>query len=332
MWVVYGANPGEIARAARGTHPGWLAASILPAILRFVVWGRKAGRITRRFTPVDDAPITGDLLAGAFVNLVTPTAKVAGGVYRAAVLRARTGTRFSSAYGWIFADQMTNSTGSLIAFGATAVVATMLDPDAPGALLVGGVAALVGVVAFVFARPFIWRLAAHPAWRRRFERLRPRREGTPRTGHDTPPEDATSGPERWLGPSLSGREGLAAYAGDLARATAVWGWLCLSNWLVFRAMGVEASPWTLSSLLVLGTYAGGIFGMGGLGVTEAALIKLYGQVGVGVPEATIAALLHRAGYYGVVVVWGGVAFLGRSRMLAEFRIQRARPRNPPDPP
>jgi uncharacterized membrane protein YbhN (UPF0104 family) len=79
-------------------------------------------------------------------------------------------------------------------------------------------------------------------------------------------------------------------------------------------LGVEADPWVVSSAVVLGYFAGIAVGAwGGIGVTEAAITVLYVQAGIPPEIATAGALLHRAGLYSVVIVWGGLSLLREGR-------------------
>ena len=124
----------------------------------------------------------------------------------------------------------------------------------------------------------------------------------------------------WLAPTLEGRGGAGGLAIDLTLAAASWGMLCLGNALVFRAIGVDASIPLLATVLVIGVFAGSLVGMGGVGVTEAALVGLYTQIGISGPEAAAGALLHRVSYYAVILIWGAIAFV---RMSSEARQSRS---------
>ncbi len=321
VWVFASLDPRKAWRIARDADAYWLALSVVPLILRFVLWGVKAGGMLRRETPVTNADATRSVLAGAFLNLVTPSAKLAGGVYRAAALRRRTGWRFSRAHGWIVADQVTNGVGSLALFGALAVAAAPAVTDGTLAAWVRGVgvASLAATVAFVFGRRALWALFHRPPIRRWLSRRRP--VWSSRSPDDPDPR---AWYDVWLAPTLEGRGGAAGLAVDLTLAAVSWGMLCLGNALVFRAIGVEASIPLLATVLVIGVFAGSLVGMGGVGVTEAALVGLYTQIGISGPEAAAGALLHRVSYYAVILTWGAVAFVKTS---AEARDARTPGRN-----
>jgi len=306
VWVIASLDPAQVWKIARAADAWWLIASIVPLPIRFLVWGIKSGAMIRREGDVSIAETTRGLVAGAFLNLVTPTARVAGGLYRAAAIRRRAGWRFSRAYGWIFADQVTNGAGSLALFGvlALAAAATIADDVLAGALRAAGAICLVAVALFLLGRRRLWNALRRPPVRDWMSRWRPLWSTR---AHDDP--DPRPWYVSWLAPTLEGREGPLRLATDVFLAALSWSMLCLSNALVFRAIGVSAPVPLLATALVLGTFAGGFVGMGGIGLTEAALVGLYTQLGVSGPEAAAAALLHRASYYGVILAWGSAAFV-----------------------
>ena len=306
IWVFASLDPRKAWRIAREADAYWLAASVAPLILRFVLWGVKTGSMLRRETPMTTADATRSILAGAFLNLVTPTAKLAGGVFRAASLRRRTGWRFSRAHGWIVADQVTNGLGSLALFGVLAIAASPAvgDPTLESWVRGVGIASLTFVLSFAIGRRTLWALFHHPFVRRSLSRWRP--VWTSRSPDDPDPR---AWYDVWLAPTLEGRGGAGALAVDLTLAAASWGMLCLGNALVFRAIGVDASIPLLATVLVIGVFAGSLVGMGGVGVTEAALVGLYTQIGISGPEAAAGALLHRVSYYAIILVWGAIAFV-----------------------
>lgn len=311
-WVFSRLDPAAVWRVARQSDALWLAASFVPLLLRFVVWGVKFGAMVRRDAPVPYADAARGVMAGAFLNLVTPTAKLAGGVYRAALLRRATGWRFSRAHGWILADQTTNLLGSLALFGVLAILA---GPSLGGAvrsrtIVAGGIAALAVVAVAVLVRPRLHAWLRRPGVAAFLSRWRPLWSTR---GPDDP--DRRAWYESWLAPTLEGEGRRGAVVLDLALAALSWCMLCVSNALVFRSIGVDAPIAVLSVVLVVGAAFGSLSAMGGIGLTEAALVALYTQVGIGDTDAAAAALLHRASGYGVMLLWGGTAF-ARTRSRA----------------
>jgi uncharacterized membrane protein YbhN (UPF0104 family) len=217
------------------------------------------------------------ILAGAFINLVTPAVKVGGGLYRAAGIRRETGWEFPLAWGWALADQATNILGGLTLFGIAALAAG--GPP----FFWGGTAALTLVAAFFPLRRYAWQLT----------------RGRTRTVLEP-----VLGPE-----SRSGELGM-----DIALAALSWSMLCLACGLVFQALGTGGSFLELTAVLAVGTTAGVLAGAGGLGVTEFALIGLFTQVGMNPADAAAGTLVHRGILYAVIIIAGGSALWSSRRI------------------
>jgi len=305
-WTVSRLGPGRVWAAAREADPLWLVLSLLPIPLRFLIWSFKWRRVLARETPIDGRLALRSVMAGAFVNHTTPSAKLAGAFLRATLVRRRTGWDRATAYGWALVDQLGNTLGNLALAGALAVAAGLLLPPAADgrAFVAGGVAALAVVVAALALRGragAAGRLAA---------RLSP----VPRT--ESAAEDETW-VRRWLAPLLE-RTSTPAFAGDIALAAAAFASLCLANGLALKAVGAEASWIVVAGCAALGYFAGTAVGlMGGIGVTEAALIELYTRTGIEPTTAAAGALLHRAAFYGITLAWGGLALWGTRTHAAD---------------
>lgn len=275
VWLVASLDARAALDAVLQADPVLLAASLLPLAARFLIWNFKATRIARRQGQVRSVTVMRLILAGAFINLVTPAVKVGGGLYRAAGIRPETGWNFREAYGWTLSDQVSNILGGLLLFGLTALAAG-------GRPLYWGGGVALGVVATFFV-------------------LRPRfrRQGRGRL------RDV-------LGPVLEPRT--AQLAADVALAALAWSMLCMACGLVFHALGSTAPLMQLSAMLAVGTTAGTLAGAGGLGVTEITLIGLLTQAGIEPAAAAAGALLHRGMLYAVVIIAGGYALLSDRRI------------------
>jgi uncharacterized membrane protein YbhN (UPF0104 family) len=59
----------------------------------------------------------------------------------------------------------------------------------------------------------------------------------------------------------------------------------------------------------------GTISPGGVGATEAFLIAMLISMGVPGDVAAAGALLHRASYYIVILVWGGIALIATRKLL-----------------
>lgn len=156
-WTVRKMGFQAVAEVALHAHLGWLCLSFVPIVLRFVVWSAKWQRMLRRTTDVSHGAVFRAVLAGAFINLVTPTAKLGGGIARALMIHKATGLRKSVAYGWSLADQLTNSLGnaSLLAIIAIIGFTVMDDPQIGLTLLIIGFAAALVVYVFLRLRGFL---------------------------------------------------------------------------------------------------------------------------------------------------------------------------------
>ncbi len=300
-WVV--GRPGwrrtwELAAAA---DPWWLALSLVPLAGRFLLWALKWWGMLRAGPEVPYAFALRSVLAGAFVNLTTPTAKLAGGVLRAALLHRRTRCGVARAYGWALADQLTNLLGNLALIAVVATATGLAAPGGGGPFLGPGLFAAALVVAVLALRGPVGRGLARPRVATWLARLAPRRIRAP----ETDPGDGG-----WIGRVLEPFARSRATAGatliDLALGAAGFAALCLAGAMALRALGVEAPLAAVATCVALGTIAGTLTGtMGGIGATELALIELFAAIGVPRETATAAALLHRAGFYLVTLLWGG---------------------------
>jgi uncharacterized membrane protein YbhN (UPF0104 family) len=302
-WIVASLGPGRVWHVARQADPTLLALSFLAIVARFLIWAVKWTLMLRRRGAIALGHVTLALLSGNFVNLTTPTAKLAGGFVRAALVDRRTGWGFASVYGWSFADQFTNVFGNLTLYGLLAVTAGFTV--APGGTRIGflasGAAALAVVAAMVAARSKAWTLVQKPSVARFMARF-------------TPERFRILGEATWVRPVFEpllavGRTSRVAPQ-DLGLGALSFGALCLANALVLQALGSDAPLPRIGVAVVIGYFAGSVLGtLGGVGVTEVALIKMYGMAGVSPEIAAAGALLHRASYYAVILSWGGVSLL-----------------------
>ncbi len=288
----------------------WLGLSIVPVLARFLVWGGKWHRMLLREGPVAFGTAMRLVMAGCFVNLTTPTAKLAGGFLRAMLLHRRLGWRKSTSYGWALADQITTSTGYVLLFGVLAVLSAVSWPSGAMRAAFGGTGtlAIVVVVLALSLRGKVGRAAARPRFAAILARWTParlRREG----------QDGGSPP--WVGRVLRPllhQGGPGVLVGDVLLSGLSFWMLCLANAWVLKGLEVEAPLATISLAVVIGYGAGtGLGPWGGIGVTEAALTALFVQSGIEPDAAAAGALIHRATYYVVAAGWGGVALWGAGR-------------------
>ena len=308
-WTVARLGPGQVYQVARRADPLWLILSPLPIFGRFLIWGFKWRRILGRRHPVPYGLTLRILIAGSFVNLTTPTAKLAGGLLRASFIDRRYGWGLAAAYGRALVDQATNATGTTALYGILALTVFFALPDLTGRAAFGASGALVlaAVAAFIALRPWGWRQVQRPWLRRLLERITPARfRGK-----------ASGGPANWIQPifyPLLGEGSRLTLASDILLGAVGFAPICLANAMVVRALGIEANLWMVSAVVVVSYFASITVGTwGGIGVTEAAMTGLYVQFGIPVEQAMAAALLHRAGLYLIVLVWGGLSLPRETR-------------------
>jgi len=306
VWTIVRLGPRQVLTAAVEADPGWLALSVLPVIARYLIWGFKWDRMLRRERPVPFRRALRMLMAGCFVNLTTPTAKLGGGVLRAAVLHKHHGWHLSTAFGWVLADQMTNALGGILVFGVLGVIGGSLAGVGGGtAYVVSGSLALVGFLTLVALRGRAWRWAQRPGLAAWLARITPARFRT---------VEGDAEGTGWVRPLFRPLLRQTSWL-DVALAIVSFAALCAANSLVLRALGVDTPAWTVAVAVAIGYFAGnGLGTWGGVGVTEAAMAGVLIQLGVAGEAAAAGVLLHRATYYLIGLGWGGLALLriGRS--------------------
>lgn len=304
--IVTKLGPERVLEVVARAHAGWLALSFAPLIGRFLIWAVKWDLMMRRQGPLGLRHAIPALLAGNFVNLTTPTAKLAGGFVRAALVARRTGWGMAVSYGWTLADQATNVLGTIALYGVLALYTGLsLDAGDHGApLLASGAAAVVGVMIVLSLRGWAWTRIQYPSVSRFLSRFTPRRFRS---------ADGATWIRPVLEPALHRGSTWRVAPQDLGLAACSFGSLCLANALALRALDAHAPLLPVAVAVVLGYFAGTFLGLGGIGITEVVLIKLYGIAGVSVEAATAGALLHRASYYTVVLLFGGISFAVQRR-------------------
>jgi uncharacterized membrane protein YbhN (UPF0104 family) len=311
VWTVSSLGPDLVFAVVRRADPLWLGLSILPLLLRFGLWAFKWRRILTRQAPVPFAVALRNVGAGAFVNLTTPTAKLGGAVARSIFMDRRFGWGLVASYGRTLSDQLTNTIGSLLLFGVVALstVAAFPGLDERGPLAVSGGLATLLVLAAIVARRPVWARLQRPGFRAFVGRWTPRRlSGWATRGR------GADGLLRLLYPLLGEGNSWRTFFPDLVLGGAAFGSLALSNALVLRALGVDTDLRLVATAVILGYFGGSVVGAwGGIGVTEMMLTGLYVRAGIPPDAALAGALLHRAGFYLVVIALGGPSLFLEAR-------------------
>jgi uncharacterized membrane protein YbhN (UPF0104 family) len=308
VWTISRLGPRRVIQLTLEADAWWLTLSLLPVFARYLIWGYKWQRMLCRDRFVSLRDTLRMLMAGCFINLTTPTAKLGGGVLRAATLHKWYGFGLSSGFGWVLADQVTNSLGGMLLFGSLALAGGVLAPGGSiTAYVVSGGLSLLLFVAILAARPASQRASENPKLAAFFLRFTPARFRVP---------EKEGGTGAWLEPLLRPLVRRSGWS-DTLMSTWSFAALCASNALTLKALGVDAPAWMVAIAVAVGYFAGnGLGPMGGIGVTEAAMTGVYLQLGINGEVAAAGVLLHRAGYYLVGLLWGGVALLRIGRKMA----------------
>jgi uncharacterized membrane protein YbhN (UPF0104 family) len=310
-----------------------LAAALAALYLRFVFWDARFRSAARRALGAATGPVLGwfVLLASSALHLLTPSARLIGGLVRARYLARAAGRGVPGVFGVVLFDQLAHHAVMIAAtWAALAVSALALRRTALGlaALASGVVLAALGWfmlrrqdggslperLAGRMARASAAELAAAELAAAELAAAAGRGEGAGSAGADLRSKTARSG--SWHRPLVAGgREAVAVCArllGDrsLLAPVVVFGMgYFLANaaaqWLVFAALGEPVDPLTVVTVVALGNAAGLFAGTpGGAGTTEAAMVPLYVMLGVGAPAAAAGTLVYRGLHYAGVLAAG----------------------------
>jgi uncharacterized membrane protein YbhN (UPF0104 family) len=321
-WTVHSLGPEQIWQAVKQADPRWLGLAFLAIVARFLIWGAKWQAMLRRREHVPLGQCVSLVLAGAFANLTTPTAKLAGGVVRAALLSRRRGWPVLEAYGWALADQTTNILGQWLLFGILGIAAFPSLPPGPlrTMLPIVGAIVVIGVLGFGLMRRRLWPIVERRVLGRAIARLIPAR-----FRGDRPPEIYDEWLGRVLRPTLQHGGMASTFLPDVLLGAVGFSALCVSNAMILRALGADAPVVLVSVAVMLGYFAGTLVGAwGGIGVTEAALTGLFVQIGVPLEMAATGALLHRALFYLVGLAGGGPVLAKEVRARKDSGVAEAR--------
>jgi len=298
-------GPGEVFAAAKQCHPGWLLLSLLPLAARFWLWSYKWAKMVSRQFPLGFQLSQRLVMAAAFINLVTPTAKLGGAFYRAIFLKQRLAFRASNAYGWVFADQMAHLSGNLLLLGLLTIVAPNFMPAMGGSLPYWGTSAFCFCVIglFIASRERLWRKAQTAKVPEVLSRWLSAKMAALRGPGS---QDSV---KHFLQPWLASGKMSQFLSVEMGMSALSFAMLGLANAWVLRSLGAEFSLLPVMLVVLLAYLGGSVLGiMGGIGVTEVFLLKAYPLVGLTHTEAAAGALLHRALFYLFVLGVGGWSF------------------------
>jgi uncharacterized protein (TIRG00374 family) len=295
--------------AGRLAEASWLylTPAILCLLARWVAWDWRFRLAAREAVGLSPGTVLGFfvLKASAALNLITPSARLIGGLMRARYFARAASRPFGVLYGVVLYDQiahhavMTTATWTSIIVTAWVIGRTGLS--------VAAAVALVLVVAALILWSRRGRFETNPFVRflaRRAERAEGRMQSFYSHGHE-----AVHVFVRLLAkPRLHAR---AVLLGLLYVAFNVG-----AQWLVFLALGQPIDALVVFAGVSLGVAAGTLTGTpGGLGTTEAAMVASFAALGVDRVEAAAGTLLFRGLHYATVLGLGLPALL-----VLEFRL------------
>jgi uncharacterized protein (TIRG00374 family) len=275
----------------------WLAPAIVCLLARWHAWASRFRVAAKRGIGLAPTSALGFfvLMASAALNLVTPSARILGGLMRARFFARSTARSFGLLYGVVLFDQVAHQAVMISATGVALVTAALAAGRFTLAAWV--LAALLATAGAVF----VWIRRREPAATNSLAGFLARRaagaEGKMQSlyahGHE-----AVGIFVRLLGDrGLLGRAALLGIAYLVLNVGA--------QWLIFRALGEPVSFVVAFAAVSLGVAAGSLTGTpGGLGTTEAAMVASFALMGVGRVEATAATLLYRGLHYATVLLIG----------------------------
>ncbi|MFL6293697.1 MAG: lysylphosphatidylglycerol synthase transmembrane domain-containing protein [Thermoanaerobaculia bacterium] len=278
--------------AGRIEHASWwfLTPGLLLMVGRYLLWDlrfRLASQVAVQRSPRARLGFA-VLLASAALNLITPSARLLGGLMRARYFTRDLALPFGVVYGVVLYDQVAHHAVMTTCTWIAIIVAAPLFGHAWF-----GVAAAVALAA-VAAVILVWirrspDFMANPLVRflaRGAERTESRMQSLYAHGHE-----AVGVFVRLLGHGrLHGRAallGLCFFVSNL-----------VAQWFVFRALGIEVPVLEIFAGVALGNAAGMLTGTpGGLGTTEAAMVGSFVAMGMSREDALAGTLLYRGLHY-----------------------------------
>lgn len=240
------------------------------------------------------------LLASAALNLITPSARLIGGLVRARYFARSLARPFGQMYGVVLYDQVAHQVVMSTCTWIAVIVAAPLFGYAWFGVLAAVVliALIVGLVLWTrrsrssMENPLVLFLA------RRAAKAEGRTQRLYAHGHE-----AVGVFVRLLGQKRL--HGLAAVLGSCFFMTNI-----LAQWCVFRSLDMDVAPLVILAGVALGNAAGMLTGTpGGLGTTEAAMVATFAAMGMDRVDAAAGTLLYRGLHYVSILGLGLPALL-----------------------
>jgi uncharacterized protein (TIRG00374 family) len=278
-------------------RPAYLVLGVGLLLARYLIWDWRFRLATRLAVGRDSGPILGFfvLLASAALNLITPTARVLGGLMRARYFARANRRPFGFLYGVVLFDQIAHHTVMSVCTWITLIAASFaLDRKALGT------AALVALVISAVLL-LVWGRRQGPFEQRPLVRYLARRA------------ERSEGRLRKM--LAHGHEAVGVFVKLLSVVPLRFQALVLgviyflvnaaAQWAMFLAIGAPVSPFVVLAVVAAGTAVGTLSGApGGLGTTELAMLASFDLMGVDQVAAAAGTLLYRGLHYASVLTIG----------------------------
>ncbi len=242
------------------------------------------------------------LMASAALNLITPSARLIGGLMRARYFARGLARPFGQVYGIVLYDQVAHHA---VMTTCTWIAVIVAAPHFGQAWF--GVLAAVLLVALI-AGLWLWSRRSRTEGENPLVAFLARRA-----------EKAEGRTQRFF---AHGHEAVGVFVGLLRHrpvhmkaallGTGFFLMNVLAQWCVFRSLRMDVDPAVILAGVALGNAAGMLTGTpGGLGTTEAAMVASFAAMGMDRVDAAAGTLLYRALHYVSILALGlpALAFL-----------------------
>jgi uncharacterized protein (TIRG00374 family) len=287
----------KLAERVAAARTSFVVLGSLLLFARYAVWDWRYQLAVKYVLGQNLGPVLGFfvLLASAALNLITPTARVLGGLMRARYFARSQGRPFSLLYGVVLYDQVAHhAVMSVCTWIVLIAGAFAIHRDGLGFLLLG--ALLVSLAVLI-----LWSRRArngeeHPVVRflaRRAGRAEGKLQRLYAHGHE-----AVGVFVRLLGVNqLRFQAVTIGVLYFLVNAAGLWA--------MFLAIGAPVGPFAALVAVTMGTAVGTLSGTpGGVGTTEVAMLESFKLLGVDEVSAAAGTLLYRGLHYAGVLVVG----------------------------
>jgi hypothetical protein len=285
---------------ASGARYEFIAAAVGITIARFLLWSLKWLLLIRPLAKgVRFSRIFVILLAGLFVSTSTPGANVGGEPLRAYYLAKEARIKKSAAMATVMMDKAGNYTAFFI-FSLASIFLLWLFLEIPPALKFLGEVLLFIIALAALSSTYLRRSEAAQAKVLRFVYHLPPLEMLRRrfSSYAAFESFVSSRFELFLRTLRELSTQRRALVANLLLSFAIWLTSYIKTYLVFLALGVNASLLLVTAVKTVAILVGmASFLPGGMGATEATMVALFAGAGIEGSVALAGILLSRAIYY-----------------------------------